>query len=177
VNTQRLPDLIIATGVVGLAAWWWWPVPVKPVVYSHPAIQTPATSAPPSEASAVPAPLPVVAAVATPAPAAVDLQTELSTAIPDFIRLFQSGDFATLLQTYMPPEKLASMSDRERDEVIQRLENPQSQQDLQRLVWELQSVQSMTPVFNDTKTSATYSPPDGRRQLVFLNVNGRWYLD
>ena len=170
-NTKRLPEMIMVACLIVLAAWWWWPVkpvPVKPTVVQF------RPPPPPEEAPVQPVtPTLPVATVDPPAPAAVDPQADLSTAIPDFIRLFQSGDFATLVQNYVQPEDLVGVSEEEKASFIKELQSPAMQQD----VWELQAVQFMPPVYNADKTRATFTPPDGSSTIVFVNENGRWYRD
>src|SRR5471032_1746504 len=91
-NTKRLPEMIIVACLIGLAAWWWWPV--KPVPVQSPVAQVRPVP-PPEDTPMLPvtsAPPVVTVEIAT--PAAFDPQADLSTAIPEFIRLVQAGDYS-----------------------------------------------------------------------------------
>ncbi len=168
--------------LVILAAWWWWPV--KPVAVKAPAVSahlpTPnvETTPPPEEApirAIIPAP--PVAAVELPTPAAFDPQADLSTAIPDFIDLFQRGDLVTLAIKYMPPD--AAPTDEARAAMAQlfqqKVHDPQFQQAMQQEVIKMQLIENLTPTYDATGNQATYTPPDGSSPVVMVKANGRWY--
>jgi hypothetical protein len=179
-NTKRLPEITMVACLVILAAWWWWPVkpvPVKPMVVREHLSRPNAETIPPEEApirAIIPAP-PVVAEE-VPTPAAFDPQADLSTAIPDIIRLVQAGGMTTLLQNYLPPEEFAGVPDDQKAKIIEEMQSPENQQQMQQALWALQAVQFMPPVYNADKTRVTYTPPDGSPKINFVNEKGRWYL-
>jgi hypothetical protein len=180
-NAKRLPETIMVACLIGLAAWWFWPVKpgqVKPVVvHVHPA-RVDETSPPPSELPPEPTPVPVVDSVETPAPPiAVDPQAEVGTAVSDFIHLFQSGDYVALLMNYIPPDQFPTEDARaaEAQSFQQMAQAPQFQQRMQQMVIQMQLIENMTPTYDATGNLATYRPPDGSSPVVFVRVNGRWY--
>jgi hypothetical protein len=107
----------------------------------------------------------------------VDPQADLSTAIPDFIRLFQSGDLVSLALNYMPPD--AAPSEEARAAMAQQFQqmtqSPQFQQRMQQEVIKMQLIENLTPTYDATGNQATYTPPDGSDPVVMIKVNGRWY--
>jgi len=129
----------------------------------------------------VPVPSAVVPDVSPP-PAADDSQADLSTAIPDFIRMAQFGDFAALMETYMPPSEQAQTPDDQKAKMVQEMKDhfqtPEGRQDMQQMLTEMQSVVYLTPSYDATGNTATYKLPAGSSHpnLVFVKENGRWYL-
>jgi hypothetical protein len=122
-----------------------------------------------------------VAVVETPAPAAVDPQADLSTALPDYIRLLQSGDYATLVQNYEPPDH--DLTDHVRMMMVQlwqaEMQTPEGLQSLAKEIADLQFIQGSTPIISDDGARATYTLPVGSvgKFVIFVKVNGRWYMD
>ncbi len=190
-NTKTATNLLMVTCLVAGAAWWWLarvpapknePVVPRPRITAAPA-ESPPPAPPPAEAEAVVPPLAPVAEAPAAAPARFDPQTELITAIPDFIRLAQAGDFATLMLTYMPPDALAKVPEEQRAAIGQmmqtQMQSPQGQQRLQSLIADMQAVQNTAPALDSTGTRATYTLPAGSPEptVVFVKVNGRWYRE
>jgi hypothetical protein len=122
------------------------------------------------------APVAVVPDVPPP-PSPNDPQADLSTSIPGFIRMAQFGDFAALMQAYMPPSDQAQMPEEEKAKIIQKMKDyfqtPEGRQDMQQMLTDMQSVLYLTPSYDATGNTATYS---GHPELTFVRENGRWYL-
>ena len=180
-NTKRLPEVIMVACVVGLAAWWFWPVKpaqMKPtVVRLLPAAPTDETSPPATEAPAEPTPV-LVAAVETPTPT-VDPQAELSTAMHEFSRLCESGDYVTAVLNFSLPNPLYGREDKAavEERFSQDAQTPQYLQHWQTETIKMQLIENMTPTYDATGNLATYRPPDGSSPVVMVKVNGRWYRE
>jgi hypothetical protein len=184
-NTKRLPEITMVACLIGLAAWWWWPVksvPVKTPVVRAQLSPPNAETIPPEEApirAIIPAPPEV--AVEIPTPTAFDPQADLSTALPDYIRLLQSGDYATLIQNYEPPDH--DLTDHVRMMMVQlwqaEMQTPEGLQSLAKEIADLQFIQNSPPVISDNGARATYTLPVGSvgKFVIFVKVNGRWYMD
>jgi len=116
----------------------------------------------------------------------VDPQAELSTAIPDMLRILGRGDFFALLQTYAPPGELARIPEEERTAMLRAIQagDPGIQQQMRSMIAALQSIQNATPTLDATGERATYTPAvnlnpnavGNPRDLTFVKVKGRWYL-
>lgn len=192
--------LICTLGVVVLlAAWLLRPatpasgpatasaaIATLPTPASTPAAQT--IVAPPKLALAPQVVAPKIAPAPVVKPATqviIDAQKDLSTAIPDLVKLVESGDLVTAWQTYAQPDHFAEIPLERRAQVDDRLRalstNPQGQMRVQVLTQALGALSTQTPTLNDAGDVATYqlSGPAasvGAKAIHFKNVDGRWYI-
>jgi hypothetical protein len=163
--------------------------PPAPAVKPTPPTPTPAP------AVAKPAMAPVSAPAPAPAPAADtgtastgNPQADLSTAIPDVARLMRAGDFAMLTKTYMPPDKYASMTPQQQQQMAMMAamaQSPEAKPMFDALADSFASLKDQTPTYNDAKDEATYmlAPPAGMappntppQPVTFVKINGQWYM-
>ena len=192
-NPKHIPAVLIVVGLAAAgAAWWFWlaaPVtgtaPVAQLPPSRDEVLPPLELPPPDDLPAKPTPAPVAPIVVealAPSPA-IDPQGDLSTAIPDFIRLAESGDMITLMKTYAPPDELDKQSPEELAAMALMMQamaqDPRMQQEMQGMVAEMKSIQYAVPTYDVTGNRATYTLPAGSREknIVFIKVNGRWYRE
>ncbi|MEI6861641.1 MAG: hypothetical protein WCL04_05250 [Verrucomicrobiota bacterium] len=178
-NALRIINLAVFTSLAGIATWWWWPLgPAAQNKATHP-LATVRSEEPLTLADAPPL-------VAAPVAGMVDPQAELSTAIPDMLRILGRGDFFALLQTYAPPGELARIPEEERTAMLRAIQagDPGIQQQMRSMIAALQSIQNATPTLDATGERATYTPAvnlnpnavGNPRDLTFVKVKGRWYL-
>ncbi len=181
----RIFNLICGACLAAALAWWFWPSAAQNVAAPKPVHHVAEASA---EASPLPetAPPPVADSLPT-APAlsaGADPQADLSTTIPELIREIQSGDMATMMQNFMPPDEFAKLSDEQKATMAQQMQqamaqNPQMQQRMQSVLQALESIRGATPVLDATGEKATFTPmalPGNPPTMSFVKVNGRWYL-
>ncbi len=150
-----------------------------PKVSEEAKMPTPTVAAP-SRAPQVAAPVaqPVRVAVSPPAtnPIPVDPHTDLSTAIPDFVRMVESGDYVGVLENYfqLPPNVTAEQF------LAQLQRDPGFPQLVQRVLGAVRATQTLTPTLNDSGDVATYkldAPVDEVGTVRWKKVNGNWYMD
>jgi hypothetical protein len=213
------PPKIIGAVVVALviAAGVWWltqpapaPVRVAPVsAISNPAIVP--ESPPPSPQISSTAPPPPQTAPDPSArneagiypgfgpqnvvpTAAANPQADLSTAFPNLLRILKSGDFMTLVQTYMAPSRLAGLPPEAVAQIQAQLaspaQDPQNQQRMQGMITAVEYAQTQTPVFSADGNTATYrnvlnpNVPNSHSNpgaspnidMVWVKESGQWYL-
>ncbi len=187
-NSKYFANAIIGACLAGLIAWWWSgrSTPLAgPSLHPH-ASEAEDAGAPPAVPPAVapdlapasdagrPEPLP---AAADPAPAVVsDPQADLSTAVPDLIRLAQAGNFSAVYQMYVPPDVLARMSP---DELAMRIQRMQTASQTPAGQMQMQAMLATPPTYDDSGTHATIALPAGSPSgdtMTFVKVNGRWYV-
>jgi hypothetical protein len=188
--TRALVTLAIALAVC-LGWWLFRPVPTLPV----PAAAAP-TPAPTPIVIQTPPPQPaqVEAPVVAPAPvqeaptelgpigqvvaaqASGDPRQSVDTAIPDFTRMVDSGDYVTAAETYVqiPPNVTAQ-------QFVAGLEqNPNFPQLVQMVQDTMRATQGMTPTYNEAGDTATYNfpaPVDGQTSVRWRKIGTQWYLD
>lgn len=187
-NSKYIANVVIGACLAGVIAWWWSgrSTPMTgPAPHTHAAEAENAgapTAVPPAVASDLASapdagraePLP---AAVDPTPALVsDPQADMSTAVPDLIRLAQAGNFAAVYQMYVPPDVLAKMSP---DELAMRIQRMQTAAQTPAGQMQMQAMLATPPTYDDTGTHATIALPAGSPSgdtMTFVKVNGRWYV-
>jgi len=172
-------------------AWWLFraqPEPPAPVAVAATPVAAPAPTpvivqAPPPQPVQVEAPVvppaPPQQVVLEPAPAAPTLPDPRSapdTALNDFLRIVDTGDYATAAETYaqIPPNMTAAQF------VAALQQSPNFPQLVQMVTDTTRAAQGVTPVFNDTGDIAVYNfqtPVDGQNSIRWRKINGQWFLD
>ncbi len=154
---------------------------------------TVATALPPTKTMALPiakVPAQVVAPTAKPAPvrsptveppptaaaAIADPRVEVGTAMNDFVRLMEMGDYANAADNYMqlPP----NVSGQQLMEMMQQ--NPDFPNTVKMLIEATKAAQTETPEYNETGDLATYKltqPTDNKTMVRWKKVNGMWRVD
>lgn len=187
-NSKYFANAIIGACLAGVIAWWWVGRSAPgtgPTPHPHAAEAENAGAPPAVPPAGVPdvAPAPD-AGRAEPLPAAVDPtpalvsdpQADLSTAVPDLIRLAQAGNFAAVYQMYVPPDVLARMSP---DELAMRIQRMQTASQTPAGQMQMQAMLATPPTYDDTGMHATIALPAGSPSgdhITFVKVNGRWYV-
>ncbi len=189
-------DLRYALGPVFLAlmigiCWWL----LQPAVRD---LNQPLTSPPPTQIK--PAPLPPVP-VFTPKPAQVappvihpapinsttptaappnsessDPRLALNTALPDFIRLVEAGDFVTTVANYL--QLSPDTSPMQFAAALQQ--SPNFPQLVQTALNTMRAAQNLTPALNDAGDIATYTlpaPVDGKTIVRWKKIDNKWILN
>ncbi len=130
-----------------------------------------------------PAPAPAV----EPTPSA-DPQSSLKTAIPDLVRRLRSGDRVDAYKAYTPPNEFdAQIIQQMQESQLQALavaaQDPAFRQILQKNQDEVaqayEALEDQTPTLDATGDEATYEismPGSGKGPVIFVNVDGKWYL-
>ncbi len=105
-----------------------------------------------------------------------NVRTELETAIPDMIKMIESEEYTALFNTYVKPEDLEHMTQKESlDELIKNfVENGKSE----KLLKALKAAQKVSPMYNEIKTEAIYKKEITglKRDLILTKINGFWYI-
>ncbi len=145
-------------------------MPVKPAVAAPVQIAAPVVK----PAAVVTAPAPAPTAVES-APA-VDPRLEVGTAMKDFARLLEVGDYVTAANDYMQlPPNVSGV------ELVQMMQlNPDIPKTVQMLMESTNAAQTTTPTYNDAGDMATYelSPPvDAKATVRWKRINGMWKVD
>ena len=187
-NSKYFANAVIVACLAGVMAWWWGgrSTPMMGAAsHAHPGADEDAGGPPAvpttGAADVIPAPeagrAEPVPAATDPAPALVsDPQADLSTAIPDLIRLAQAGNFAAVYQIYVPPDVLAKMSP---DELAQRIQRMQSAAQSPAGQAQMQAMLTTPPTYDEAGTHATIALPPGSPSgdaMTFVKVNGHWYV-
>jgi len=187
--TRGLATLSIALAVC--LAWWLFR-PVKQTPAPAVAVSTPVSAPaptpivihqPPPEPVQVAAPVLPPAPVQEPAPepaaviqAPLDPRTQPDTAMNDFMRMVDSGDYVKAAETYaqIPPNMTAEQF------VTALQQSPNFPQLVQMVTDTTRAAQNVTPVFNDTGDIAVYNfptPVDGQNSMRWRKINGNWVMD
>jgi hypothetical protein len=184
VNLKSTLSLLMVAGLLVGAAWWLWPT--RQELKTTPAMPPPSS---PSETTAVPSDPPPPDEIPAEAEATeIDPQSEVRTAVTDYLGRLQRGDMVGLVKNYTPPATLEQPRSAEGAAAALAMydamkQNPQLQrileQNNQRKIAELQSIQEATPIYDDTGNRATYAlPADSTKpSIVFVRVNDRWYRE
>jgi RNA polymerase sigma factor (sigma-70 family) len=145
-----------------------------------------ANASPPSDSATVAAPVAPPLPVVAPEPVQFTAgpQTDLNTAIATAIHFIESNDTLSFLQTVMPPEELASVTNGQtlQDFVDHANNDGNSAKRMDAMLAALHVIadNQLTPQLNDEGTRATFplDPPiGGNKVVIFNNVGGFWYLD
>lgn len=86
-----------------------------------------------------------------------DPQTDLKSALPDFLRILKSGDIVAVMTTYMPPSQTAHMPPGALATIQANSQNPQWQQVMQDMITTVEFEQTETPTYSADGDTATYS--------------------
>jgi len=115
-------------------------------------------------------------------------RNELTTTIPELVRLISAQDFETLMQDFMPPDELDALlvADGQPGQpmtlpVLANLmrQNPKVMQQMAGAAQFLTYLQTQTPTFDATGESASYPLPkgiNGMDSINFVKVGGNWYV-
>jgi hypothetical protein len=113
-------------------------------------------------------------------PIGPDPQLDLSTAIPQMIRLLTVGDAEGFIQKYMAPADIGRVLTKDRATLTRQTAD---KKDI--IIAALRSIQDTTPTFDSTSDIATFWPavdPTGKPNqpggfsMTFCRIGGKWYL-
>jgi hypothetical protein len=113
-------------------------------------------------------------------PIGPDPQLDLSTAIPQMIRLLTVGDADGFIQKYMAPADIGRVLTKDRATLTRQTSDKKDS-----IIAALRSIQDTTPAFDSTGDIATFWPaigPDGKPNqpggfsMTFCRIGGKWYL-
>ena len=177
--------------VVTMGIFWWLVKPAREALNQSAAVQPPAklnANPPPAAAPKLPPVAPPVvppasvaapgqgSAAAIPKSETADPRLALGTALPDFIRLVDAGDYIAATEAYLqlPPEISAQQF------VAALQQNPDFPQTVRMMLNTMRAAQEVTPTYNDAGDRATYtlSPAvDGKTSIRWKKVEDKWMLD
>ncbi len=190
ITTTTATNRLVKTGtIIGLAAvaslaaaaYWWSNSAERGSIAKGTSLTANATAADSPSAGS------------TPTATGPDPRAQLKTAIPDIVRLLEANDFATYLQEYMPPDKLAAMikaTNLTFDQIVTTAKtNPVFQRQAHLEVAILKTLGGITPAVNAAGDEATYPinpanfssytiPGDPRipSGVNFVKITGQWHL-
>lgn len=187
--------IVLVIALVGFGFWWFMrpmavapektvvePIPTKVDVSGLSKVEAPKPVAPPVQSKPETANAPTKTVEATPAPA--DPQAELKTTFADIARLERAADFAAILQTYTPPDKLNLDTVQQTREAQARVAHDPAALEAIAQAWE--SLVNEIPTYNAAGDEATYpmppvnlpgqSAPLLSAPVTFIKINGKWYI-
>ncbi|HTB62068.1 MAG TPA: RNA polymerase sigma factor [Opitutales bacterium] len=203
-KTKTILAIITLVAVVAFLCVHFYPAPeVQP-----PAVITKSSQPkPPVASKSVEAP--AVAMLKPAQPVAADpandrIQAELNAVIDDMASMYESGDWAGMINKYLSPDELAKQNLATQDaaqvsqapqqaakaQAMQQMPStPQGQQVIQGMVQMMLSMKTQSPELNATGDEATYQVtkpatdlgygvvlPGGLKTVVFQKIDGRWYI-
>ena len=106
-----------------------------------------------------------------------DIRQHLDKLVPETIRLLEAKEYATVLETLVPPDELKKII---AEHPLAEFAAKFGENKAASLLAVLKSVRDKKPKVSDDGNTATFeladSPEALRKTLVFARVEGRWYI-
>jgi hypothetical protein len=101
-------------------------------------------------------------------------EAELQNRIQTVIELMEQEDYEKFLVNFYPPSEVEALRKRHNIKKLAKYfgEGPQKSY----LLNYLKTIQDKSPKFNETKTKAHFTSEHFDNELVWQEVNGKWYL-
>jgi len=110
---------------------------------------------------------------------APDPRLDVSTALPEAVRLLIAKDYLGYLKEFTPPSQADNMG-MTVDQLAEKLvQSPQTSDSLARLLAILLAVKDQKPTQDPTGTIVTFTlnpPIDDQKEIDFVKENGLWYI-
>lgn len=106
-----------------------------------------------------------------------DVRGDLGRLVPEAIRLLEAKEFATVLETLVPPDEFKKIT---ADKPIAEFAAMFGEKKAASLLAVLKTVKDLKPVISADGVTATYALPENpefpKKEMVFTKIEGRWYI-
>jgi hypothetical protein len=106
-----------------------------------------------------------------------DIRGNLDKLVPEAIRLLEAKEFATLLETLVPPDIFKQLT---AEHPIAEFAAQFGKDKSASLLAVLKAVKDKKPKFSEDGNTATFVLPENpefpKKELVFAKIEGRWFI-
>ena len=107
-----------------------------------------------------------------------DIRGNLDKLVPEAVRLLEAKDFATVLETLMPPDEFKKIT---AQMPLAEFAAKFGENNAAHLLAALKSLKDKKPKISEDGSKATFDlteiPGVGKKDMVFTKIEGRWFLN
>ena len=107
-----------------------------------------------------------------------DIRQDLGKLVPEAVRLLEAKEYATVLETLMPPDEFKKIT---AQMPLAEFATKFGERNAASLLSALKALKDKKPKLSDDGGKATFDLPEisgvPRKDMVFSKIEGRWYLN
>ena len=107
-----------------------------------------------------------------------EIRQNLDKLLPEAIRLLEAKEFATLLETVVPPEEFKKLI---ADQSLKEFAAMFGEKKAARLLSVLKAAKDQKPKLSEDGNTAIFTLPEGadpsKGTIVFMRIDNRWYIN
>lgn len=106
-----------------------------------------------------------------------EVRGDLGKLVPEMIRLLEAKDYATVLETLVPPDIFKKMT---AEQPLDKFAKQFGETKAASLLAVLTAVKDMKPKLSEDGSTATYDLPENpafpKKEIIFTKVEKRWFI-